>query len=593
MADVEESFASRLKSDLSRIKDFLVENENIINAHNVDFFTKDLWNTCLPKGIRDDLDKLSVEEVASLPSLFLQGMENPEGCSSGVLKQCSNLVDLLSRVRSVHLRSFPHVQEGQYFKRGLDIVGKHASALSSFMMSPKKAYEVDVMSQAVHDLVQRTKVDKVVDLGSGKGYLSQYLALKHGIPVLGIDSRESNTMNAEKRNEKTLKVWHSLLKRSQNQENSYSRTKESCSQYVVDHSNDTSLGAVSLGSDNVPESWESSSTVDNSSSSSSSNDMHPYSSSKKISIGHCEDGNIQNTVLPGKDDIPDKDVQKSCLKTIETSKHDSYLPVTAHVSSSAQIYQNLEALFEKKNTSICNDINKGIILVGLHTCGDLAPTAINIFIKDSVVKALCLVGCCYHLLSQPTDSETPIEMEENMQSCEGLEAEHGFPLSDFLKQQNFRVSRNATMVAQQAADRIASECKIPAPSIFYRAVLQVILKEKLGLDTTGMHVGRIGAKCKTFTEYIHKSFKRLGLENKMISDEEIQAYYRRFQDREREIRAFHQLRACIAPCIESVFLMDRLCYLHEKGMTNARIVAMFDPVKSPRCYAIIASKTSC
>lgn len=235
--------------------------------------------------------------------------------------------------------------------------------------------------------------------------------------MLGIDSRESNTMNAEKRNEKTLKVWHSLLKRSQNQDstNSCTTNKEYCNQGGINHSNETSPRSVSLESDHVPELLESSSITDNSS---ASKYGHHNSSTNEFLIDHCEETKIQTAALPDNDDLHDKDAQKSCSKTVKISQHNSYLPVTAHVNSSAQIYQNLEALFEKKNASL-NNINEGIILLGLHTCGDLAPTAINIFIKDSAVKALCLVGCCYHLLSQPTDSETTKEMEENMQSCDG------------------------------------------------------------------------------------------------------------------------------------------------------------------------------
>ena len=36
------------------------------------------------------------------------------------------------------------------------------------------------------------------------------------------------------------------------------------------------------------------------------------------------------------------------------------------------------------------------------------------------------------------------------------------------------------------------------------------------------------------------------------------------------IFSFWQLRAAIAPCIESVFLLDRLCYLHEKVLFYIR-----------------------
>lgn len=43
---------------------------------------------------------------------------------------------------------------------------------------------------------------KVLDLGSGKGYLSEYLALHFGYTVVGVDSQQVNTDGAWKRNAK-------------------------------------------------------------------------------------------------------------------------------------------------------------------------------------------------------------------------------------------------------------------------------------------------------------------------------------------------------------------------------------------------------
>ena len=40
---------------------------------------------------------------------------------------------------------------------------------------------------------------QVVDLGSGKGYLSSTLALQHGLDVIGIDSQQGNTHGAIQR----------------------------------------------------------------------------------------------------------------------------------------------------------------------------------------------------------------------------------------------------------------------------------------------------------------------------------------------------------------------------------------------------------
>ena len=42
----------------------------------------------------------------------------------------------------------------------------------------------------------------MLDLGSGKGYLSEFLALKYNYLVVGVDSNQINTDAASKRNDK-------------------------------------------------------------------------------------------------------------------------------------------------------------------------------------------------------------------------------------------------------------------------------------------------------------------------------------------------------------------------------------------------------
>lgn len=39
-------------------------------------------------------------------------------------------------------------------------------------------------------------------------------------------------------------------------------------------------------------------------------------------------------------------------------------------------------------------------MVGLHTCGDLAPSTLRMFVAKPELAAVCSVGCCYHLLSE-------------------------------------------------------------------------------------------------------------------------------------------------------------------------------------------------
>ena len=41
-------------------------------------------------------------------------------------------------------------------------------------------------------------------------------------------------------------------------------------------------------------------------------------------------------------------------------------------------------------------------LVGLHTCGDLGGVALKLFLRQPQLRAVCVVGCCYHHITEKT-----------------------------------------------------------------------------------------------------------------------------------------------------------------------------------------------
>lgn len=43
-------------------------------------------------------------------------------------------------------------------------------------------------------------------------------------------------------------------------------------------------------------------------------------------------------------------------------------------------------------------------LVGLHACGDLTVTALRLFTDLPAITALCVVGCCYHHITEKQES---------------------------------------------------------------------------------------------------------------------------------------------------------------------------------------------
>lgn len=81
-------------------------------------------------------------------------------------------------------------------------------------MNSKKSHEVQSMSEVVARLAQHCGVKQVIDVGSGKGYLSSSLSLRYGLHVYGIDSSSTNTHGAQERNRKLKKFSRAYQKRN-------------------------------------------------------------------------------------------------------------------------------------------------------------------------------------------------------------------------------------------------------------------------------------------------------------------------------------------------------------------------------------------
>lgn len=316
-----------------------------------------------------------------------------------------------------------------------------------------------------------------MDLGSGKGYLSQYLALQYGLNVVGVDSSDSNTKNAAKRNERLLKVWQGLVKKSQKEKlnsssdfveasvnsghldsqpqertlvagnrNDNSESLSNCCTCCIgvsrvcnpdDNSIDASdqnqachineqkgLHKCNLGK-NVVQAENKLCTVSEVevmdmgySNTKPAVDFQSSSPSSECqqcdSAVHCKGSVYRNTTSkscrcyhskkPYLGHAANAMIPKS--QQSQTTNPTSFVPVTGFVDQSFIANGELTRLFDELGTS--NGVStgcNGMFLVGLHTCGDLAPMALRIFVNEPTVKVICIVGCCYHLVSQEFGSE--------------------------------------------------------------------------------------------------------------------------------------------------------------------------------------------
>ncbi len=140
------------------------------------------------------------------------------------------------------------------------------------------------------------------------------------------------------------------------------------------------------------------------------------------------------------------------------------------------------------------------------------------------------------------------------------------------------------MLASQSIHRSKHEKDLPQISLFYRAMLETLVADK-----NCIQVGR-SKNPKNFIEYIRTVSKKTDLNFDSISDEELLSIEQSFDQHRHRINLFYLLRMNFAPVIETLILLDRLLYLRENNISNSFLVKLFDPVVSPRCFAVVALK---
>ncbi|XP_022256223.1 methyltransferase-like protein 25 isoform X2 [Limulus polyphemus] len=499
-----------------------------------DFFSDDIWSRTLNPEIQDELLSINEKEFFQLivdNDVFKQQQQ--------VKRNVPHLTRFIKQ--SCHY-TLPNLGVCSALE---DISGNSLKSVVTsfhdpkFLISNKKNHEVEKMSEIISHVANQCDIKMVIDLGSGKGYLSSYLALNFGLIVLGIDASSSNTTLACGRN---FRLYELLKKQQQ---------KQSVSGTICVH------------------------------------DFNLVSGEKE-KIHFCGKENISNC-------CPSKNIPNSSSELlINAEGFGRFVPITASIKTDtvledliSQAKHEIEHQLPTENPLVNIIDTDPILLCGLHTCGNLAAAELKLFSRSQQIKVLLNISCCYHLLEE--------EFWKNTFDKEGDKdpMDVGFPLSSVLRQKKFSLSRNARMLACQAFERISQKGEIPTKSQFYRAVLQVIIRDKCGTSRSDYRVGRLMAKCNGFVDYVRQSLKKLKLTHLQITDEEILNYLKQYEPEEDKVRAFLQLRLCLAPCIEALILLDRLMFLYEMtSVEKAHLVQLFNPLTSPRCYALVAFKNA-
>ncbi|XP_071846027.1 methyltransferase-like protein 25B [Apostichopus japonicus] len=268
--------------------------------------------------------------------------------------------------------------------------------------------------------------------------------------------------------------------------------------------------------------------------------------------------------------------------------NDSTLCESEHLGRPDLADTDVNVLSQIKSTN--SEGNAAFTLIGLHTCGDLGPTILRLFIRCREAKVLALVGCCYMKMQYVQ----PIKELDMMNFHEA-----GFPMSDWVKSLcGSPLTFEPLELACHFFDNYYQRLKDNDPNLIfqaYRAMLEILI-QKEEPDLVKMHAGFIQIKKATgsvkklhgmsFQCYANAVFRKLGLTFDPLTAHQLEELHRPHWGR---LIIFHSLRLCLAPIVESLILIDRMLYLLENGV-ESQLTAVFDPFISPRNFLLQATK---
>ncbi|KAK3734912.1 hypothetical protein RRG08_038937 [Elysia crispata] len=557
---------------IHQVRDFLTPYLGLANTHGAEFLSDDHWGKYVSPAAQSGLLELSCENLVDLSSLTIQdnfkesNLSTAEKNENGVLL-CARQTDhgvkdlgsFITEARMCHLDRLDVLTSLDAILKGRHSTQNTTSVVSE-AMSEKKIHEVGIMVDAVSFLYRITHSDLVVDVGSGKGYFASEMSLRHKIPVVGFDSSDTNTHGASQRDKKLSKKWVGLerrkkLKQAYCHSDTNTDEKESAYENQDIHSPNVTLPcdvhtkpsiAVAPGNKN------------------SNDNYNDYNSSGSSLCATKTFQSSESASLSRKSHLSQEEQMTNC---------NLYRPVTLFVHPEMDLCK----VIQQEAQQLESTVSPRLFLSGLHTCGSLAVTTLNLFLRDPNAVGLCCVGCCYQL------------MEE--QGSNNQQEDH-FPISSCGKIMGLQLGRNARNLASQSVHRIRASGQLQGGDFLWRALLNVLLLE-LGITVPDRIIGMRGLNKRnaTFQDYAAAAFKKLGLTDRLPEVHMLRSFEDQYKDARARMSAFFQLKLVLAPVIEALILLDRLAFLLEQDTVNkAHLVQLFDPVTSPRCFALIAWK---
>lgn len=565
-------------------------------VHVLDLLTSEpsLYSVVVPESWRDFFGHRGAEDILDLlmrePDLDTL---DPNAEWRGGLGPPSDLVDYIKQIRRFSLRRdfHPIPTPDQYAVQKRETVQG---------MKVKKAHEVDHFSRFAHRLMtdishnRPRPITHCIDFGSGQGYLPRRLAAppynKH---MVAVESKAHNIIEAKFQDETAdmkpkARAAARKARRVQSSEAKSGDAQGSCEACPPER--DASFqhpGKPTVATETLPAAL-------------------PNSSVTNGSIQHVEHW------------IADGDLTK----------------VVQHIRPASE-------LCHRDNTVASPSEQPNMMVISLHSCGNLVHHGIRSLLMNPTVSAVALVGCCYNLMTErlgpPTFKLPSLRTNHPRLAATSNTADpHGFPMSSRYCNlptptgKGLRLNITARMMAVQAPQNWSTaDSDMFFTRHFYRATLQRILFDlglvegpasqmrpdvDLGPDTirdpatdtsAPVLVGGLGKPCyANFLAYVRGAANKLSKAPDTtgrsaalsaalgkLSDADIVSYEERFGDRKIDMSVLWSLMAFSAGVVEALIVVDRYLFLKEQPeVQDVWIQTVFDYKLSPRNLVVVGIK---
>ncbi|KAL8727669.1 MAG: hypothetical protein Q9166_005905 [cf. Caloplaca sp. 2 TL-2023] len=558
-------------------------------VHILEFITQepDLYTALLPHDWRRFFESHDVSGILDL--LMREDLSafemskcaaEPAWHSSNGIEPPVPLLQYISNIRKHSLgRNFHSSQAASSSESGVALT-KHVAV----GMNAKKVHEVSNLAKYVDNLSSELssnypyQISHIVDFGSGQNYLGRALAsAPYNKRVIALESKPLNINGA-----RSMDVTAKLAKK----EVIIRNKKEHRSKICGNHFTPKSIKPT------------------------------PTPTSSIESLASNFEQFRQN--------------QESNIQYIETTIADGDL--------SSVISQKDQSSYSCNPPSFTAD-SPNLIVISLHSCGNLLHHGLRSLVLNTSVRAVALVGCCYNLLTErlPPIQESSsshfrapnVRLTKTSSTCDP----HGFPMSEkFISYKHsqgtgVRFNITARMMAVQAPENwTQADCSSFFTRHFYRALFQRILLDKGVIDSPNtVHSEDIkgkrssearGDEKKTpiilgslrksayisFLAYVRAAITKLlssaSTHSSLISqylsdltDEEILSYEKKYAHKKKELSIVWSFMAFSAQVVESAIVVDRWLWLREQEMVKeAWVENVFEYGISPRNLVVVGVK---